>query len=78
MGERRKLFSMQLGSRFRYESHSAPGDQVYVFLDRGGCGLVAHEPSERASAASQGMFSAFDTVEEFREAYVIEVPVKHA
>lgn len=66
----RKLFEMQLGERFTYLGKP---DRVYVLLDRGECGLVAHAP-DGTRKSLQGVYSAADTAHEFRELLVLPVP----
>lgn len=66
-----KLFGLPLGSRFRYPGNT----RVYVLLQRFDSGLVADEPNEAEPKAWQGMYSAAETPDEFRELLVELVPV---
>jgi len=68
-----KLFDLPLGSRFRYADQAT--QRVYVLLNRADCGLVADAPEEPTSRALQGMYSAAESPDEFREMLVQFVPV---
>lgn len=67
-----KLFELPLGSRFRYVGKP----RVYVLLDRADNGLVGDEVNDIQAKVWQGLYSAADSHEEFREMLVEFVPVE--
>jgi hypothetical protein len=71
---KRRLFDLPLGTRFRYLSGRA---DVYVLIDRGGCGQVAHAPIDDGTGKEfQGIYSAAESRDAARELVVEVVPVR--
>lgn len=69
-----RLFELPLGSRFRY-AHPAV-KKSYVLLNRFDCGLVADAPNNEQGRVFQGLYSAADSPDEFRQLMVEFVPVQ--
>lgn len=73
----KRLFDLQIGTRFRYAAHSSEQDRVYVLIDKGACGLIVDEPAPLTKERwIQGAYSAADSSVEFREMLVYEVEVQ--
>lgn len=66
------LAGLALGERFRYPGHP----QVYVLLDRGDCGRVAHAMESIGPGLTQGIFTAAETSMDLRALMVEHVPVE--
>jgi hypothetical protein len=69
-----KLFDMPLGSRFRYDNGAT---RVYILIDYADNGKICDAPigHERNQNRVQGLYSAAESMQEFREMMVEFVPV---
>lgn len=67
-----KVIDLPLGARFRYLN----GEDVWVLIDRAGCGVIAREPDINKPLWQQGICSIEESEKATRELVVEYVEVK--